>query len=630
MPDKSADPSAPAIILEYDVVTDGSLFVEGHYERIKILSQEGRRYANVEIPYYARVGKVAGIRARVTSPDGVSTEFNGTIYDNESIRTKKYQIRTKSFALPNVQVGSIIEYAYQLSDYHYLPMYFIDPAKYILHGTYSASAADWTVQQDLFVRHASFSLIPSRYGMHMTTYLHGVPRDALQRNPKTNVIQLEMNDVPAFQAEEYSGPQGNLRMCADLFYTMGPTDPYQIFWVSLAKREGKALEELTAKTKIVEREAASLLQPGDTPEATLRRIYARVQKIRNLSYETDKTKQERKEENIKENKSAEDVLNHGYGYYPELNYTFVALARAAGFQAQLVRIATRDQFLFTPQRFDANQLTADIVQVRLPASVLYLDPGTVFCPFGFLPWSETGVQGIRLDPADGALLEAPTPAVSGTSTRRLANLKLDEEGNLLGEVTLTMDGQLALAARIDALELDDPQRQKYLEDLLAPSLPPGAAIKTISTDGWKEENAPLEGKFEISVPNFATIAGKRMIFPLGIVRSNIAAKFTSTTRTNPVYFDNAFEFSDEVYLELPANYTVESLPPPQTARSSTNEYMLRGELMGKMLHFERTLKQSQYLFGPQQYFMLRTFYGAARTGDEQQITLKPAPPPAAP
>jgi Domain of Unknown Function with PDB structure (DUF3857)/Transglutaminase-like superfamily len=622
LPDPAADPAAPAIILDYQIFTDNTYFTETHYERIKILREEGKRYANVEIQYYEVFQKVEEIRARVTSPEGRSTEFSGTVYDREVLKMKKYRVGVKSFALPDVQVGSIIEYSYRIHSPLGMPMYFIRPDNYKLEGTYAFPLSEWTVQQNLFMRHAKFILVPSHFATHLSTYLHEISRDALQRNPKDGSIQLELNNVPAFQHEDFSGPEENLKMRADLFYTLGKTEPFQLFWESLAKREAKGLELFAGKSKSVEREAASLATSDDSSEAKLRKIYARVQQIRNLSFETPKSKKERKQETLKENKSVEDVLSHGYGYYWEINYAFVALARAAGFQAYPVRIASRDRSLFTPQRFDSNQLTSDIVEVQLGLTKLYLDPATMYCPFGLLPWAETGATGIRLDPVQGTLMSTPPPQRGDTVTRRQADLKLDADGNLQGKLALTFQGQEALARRIGAIEQDESERRKDLEEYVQRSLPQGATAKLISVEGWQATNSSLKAEFELLTPNFATRAGQRLVVPLGTFHSVAGTSLSSATRVNPIYFDYPYESYDEITLELPTGFTIESLPAPQSIDREAGHYEIGGELRGTTLHLRRSFRLFGYTFPPTAYPSLKSYLDSVRSGDEQPATLK--------
>ena len=71
-------PGAPAIILYRQVDRDDS----GHspheinYVRTKILTEEGRKYANVEIPFIKAAGNdVINIKGRTIHPDGLVTDF---------------------------------------------------------------------------------------------------------------------------------------------------------------------------------------------------------------------------------------------------------------------------------------------------------------------------------------------------------------------------------------------------------------------------------------------------------------------------------------------------------------------------------------------------------------------------
>src|SRR4051794_31049201 len=67
-----AEPKAPgaaAIYLYRQVDRDDTDSVESYYVRLKILTEEGRNYANVEIPFVKGVESVRGISARTIRPD---------------------------------------------------------------------------------------------------------------------------------------------------------------------------------------------------------------------------------------------------------------------------------------------------------------------------------------------------------------------------------------------------------------------------------------------------------------------------------------------------------------------------------------------------------------------------------
>src|SRR6516225_1903113 len=121
-------PGAPAIILEHEVYRDDfgrqshggaqinyntSTRYEDDYFRIKILTEEGRKYGDIEIPLLAFYRDVTDLKARTIHPDGTVEEFHGQIFQKTLAKEHGYvSLQAKTFTIPNVQVGSIIEYYY--------------------------------------------------------------------------------------------------------------------------------------------------------------------------------------------------------------------------------------------------------------------------------------------------------------------------------------------------------------------------------------------------------------------------------------------------------------------------------------------------------------------------------------
>ncbi len=107
------DKGAGAIILFKEDVVDHNNRFQGVYKRIKILNESGRKHADVEIPYLKGRIKIVDLRARTVSPDGKASEFQGKIFEKDIVTSRGVKIRAKTFTLPNVQPGSIIEYRYR-------------------------------------------------------------------------------------------------------------------------------------------------------------------------------------------------------------------------------------------------------------------------------------------------------------------------------------------------------------------------------------------------------------------------------------------------------------------------------------------------------------------------------------
>jgi len=105
-------PGAPAIYLYRQVDRDDQENTEHTYARIKILTDEGRKYSNVEIPFLKGSGDIKGIQARTIRPDGGIANFDGKVYEKMIVEAKGVKFLAKTFTLADVQPGSIIEYRY--------------------------------------------------------------------------------------------------------------------------------------------------------------------------------------------------------------------------------------------------------------------------------------------------------------------------------------------------------------------------------------------------------------------------------------------------------------------------------------------------------------------------------------
>src|ERR1051326_216955 len=115
----TADPAHPAdaIILYHEETADDMTRHRYVYKRVKILTEKGKDRANVEIPYDATFAGVTDIRARAIAPDGTITPFSGKTFNSTIVKAHHVKYLAKTFTLPNVQAGSIIEWKYRSEEH---------------------------------------------------------------------------------------------------------------------------------------------------------------------------------------------------------------------------------------------------------------------------------------------------------------------------------------------------------------------------------------------------------------------------------------------------------------------------------------------------------------------------------
>lgn len=619
--DNSASPGAAAMILYRELYIDDTKSFETNYSRIKIFKEEGKKYADVEIPYVEKKTQVEDIRARTVHPDGTAVDFQGQTFDKVVFKAKKLKVQVKAFTVPGVQAGDIIEYSYKLRMHWDVPDVLKNPQNYIITGVKSFPTAHWTVQHELFTRRARFSIRPLPKANLQSSW-RGLPKDVAPRRQPDGTIQLEVENIPAFQEEEYMPPEVVLKSRVDLYYIVGFASTPEGFWGQQGRQQAEGIEKFIGDHKSMGRAVREIVAPNDSPETKLRKIYARVQQIRYLSYEHARSEQELKQEGLKENKSVEDAWNRGYASANQINLLFVALARAAGFEASVALVTSRDRSFFEREVLNPQQLNAMVVVVRLGSEELYLDPATRYCPFKMLPWQESQAQGIRLGKDWGTLVTTPGSTSAEAVLERKAELQLDADGNLEGKLKVTFSGQEALSRRLEAHEEDEAGRRRQLEEEAKGWLPAEATLKLESVSGWEGSEAPLIAEFTIQASKFATRAGRRLLLPVAAFQLTRKHGFQTASRVHSVYFHYPYQRVDDLTLKLPPGYEVESLPAPGKHVTAFGRYESSCENQAGTLRLTRRLIVDGVFFRVQYYAALRDFFERVRASDEEQAVLR--------
>jgi Domain of Unknown Function with PDB structure (DUF3857) len=606
-------PGAPAIILYRQVDRDDNSLTshEDDYVRIKILTEEGRKHADVEIPFVKGRQNIVNVRARTIRPDGSIANFDGKVFEKYLIKGRGIKYLAKTFTLPDVQVGGIIEYYFT-----------VDFAEYMLFDS------NWILNDELFTKRAQFSLKPYR-GTYDAFSLrwswNTLP--AGSTSPKEGpdkIVRMEAHDIPAFQTEDYMPPADEMRSRVDFIYEEGLAAKDEAsFWKNFGKKKNGQLESFIGKRKAMEQAISQIVSPSDSQDVKLRKIYDRVQQIRNTSYELQKTEQEQKRDKEKPAENVEDILKRGYGDGQQLTWLFLGLVRAAGFEAYGCWVSGREQYFFSPVTMQSAKLNANVVLVKLNGKDLYFDPGAAFTPFGLLTWSETGVPGLRLDKDGGAWIRTTLPQASESRIERAGDLKLSETGDLEGKLRVTYVGLDAMYHRVEERNADEVARKKFLEDLVKSQIAAAADVELTNKPDWTSTETPLVAEFDVKIPGWASNAGRRVMIPAAIFTASEKGLFDHANRVHPIYFEFPNEKVDDVTVELPLGWRVDSVPPAKDQNGHVILYNLKVEKSPSGVRLTRKLTVDFLLLEQKYYPALRSFFQAVRTGDGEQIMLQP-------
>jgi len=601
-------PGAPAIYLYRQVdrkETGRTTHTEFNYARIKILTDEGRKYANVEIPYPKHVTGISNIRGRTIHPDGSIANFDGKVFDSTIVKSKTEKYLAKTFTLPDVQVGSIIEYHFN-----------IDMEDYWLFDSH------WIVAEDLFTKKAVFSLNPYERWAVRWDWPAGLPAgtDPPKQGPD-RIIRMTSADVPAFQKEDHMPPEHELRYRVDFVYNEeGFEENADRFWKKYGKKQYEQTEKFMDKRKAMEQAVSQIISPADSVDTKLRKIYARCQQVINVHYV--RSDERVKYEKVKSN-NVEEIWKSGVGSGNDINLLFVALARAAGFEAYYVKLSGRSEYFFNQKRMNVQELDAGAALVKSGGQEVYLDPATKFAPYGLLPWEETGVAGLRLDKEGGTWVNTIVPESSTCKVVRKADLTLNDEGGLEGKVTVTDTGLEALRLRLSERFADDTRRKEVLENRLKDIIPVNAEVELKNKPDWDGSDDKFVAEYEVKIPGWATSAGKRALVPLGLFSGAQKHTFEHADRTYPIYFSFMFQTEDQTRIILPRGWKIGILPKETHLDAKAAEYLIHAEGKDNALEVTRTLRNDLLLLEKSYYPSLRGFYQQVRSGDEAQAVLLP-------
>lgn len=604
-------PGAPAVILYRQVDRDDGSGHEDQYVRIKILTDEGRSYADIEIPFVKEMTDISDLHARSIAPDGTITNYDNKPIEKTIVKAKGVRYLAKVMTLANVQKGSIVEYYCRID----------------FRNEYALYDSHWILSEELFTKEARFSLksYNPEYGkitLHWSW--RGLPAGTTPpAQGSDKIIRLTAHNIPAFKTEDYMPPENELKSRVDFTYSSADLQQDKDkFWTQIGKFRYEYVNGFLGKRGALQSAVAQIVSPNDDQEVKLQKLYAKVQELRNTSYEYDQTKQEQKRENQKPDKNVEDVWKHGGGSGFDLTWLFVALARDAGFESYPVYVSDRENYFFDPNQMDWRRLDANVALVKLNGKDQYFDPGAKFAPFGVLPWFESGVMGLRLDKDGGTWIKTPVTPATESQIIRKAELKASAEGDVEGKLTLTYTGLEAMTKRVQQRLEDDQQRKKYLEELVKSYVSAGADVELVNHPDWKSSSPELTAEFTVKIPGWLTPAGKRVLLPVGLFSASEKGVFDHAERVYPIYYEFPFQKVDDLTLKLPDGLSVANLPPAKKREGGAASYVLAVENKDNVLHISRTLRVDVLILGADQYPALRGFYQFVRTGDDTQVILQ--------
>jgi hypothetical protein len=626
----TADPKAPgaaAVYLDIEEIADDPVHFQSYYVRIKVLTEKGKELATQEIPYRKGGFKITDIKGRTIHPDGTVIPLTVKPEDLLVAKNGEMQVQRKVFTLPSVEVGSILEYRYEL---HYEDNMYSSPT--------------WEVQQPYFVHKAHYEFTPFKAFLpgsrnQTSMYLvdeHGNPANNLlwwvnlpagikvEQAPATGKFSVDVTDVPAAPDEEWMPPIGSLLYKVRFYYKAAANA--QAYWESEGKYWSKDVDRFAEPSKNMKAAVAGLIGPGDSDLDKAKKLYAAVQALDNTDYSRKKSESELKQLKLKVAKHAEDTWAQKSGSSEDIAMLYLAMLRAAGFTAYAIKLVDRDRGIFDPSYMNLDQLDTTLVAFEAGGKQILVDPGEKMCPFGTLNWRHSNARGIGQS-AQGISISTTAPQqYADNETTRTGDFMLDAHGGITGNISIVMKGQEALRWRQAALRNDDAEVKKQFDRELEEKAPDGVEAHVDHFLGMDQPDSILMAVVKVS-GSLGRATAKRLMLPGLFFETRGHVPFVNEEkRLEPVDMHYADRVIDQITYHLPAGMTVEGAPQGVKISWQGHAVMIvQTKTDPDKIIIADSLASAFTQAKPEEYQDLRAFYQKVAATDQEELVLTAAP-----
>lgn len=616
------EPNADAEAIFWEVRVDDSS-ADGlalkHYVRVKIFTERGREEFSKKDLSFIRGTKIKDVEARVTKPDA-SIVFlkKEDVLEREIIKANGFKVKAKSFALPGLEIGSIVEYRYREV---------IDNAEANMRLIF---------QREIPIQNISYYVKPfsGERGMYYQPFNVGNTKFEKDKN---GFHRATMVNVPAFREEPYMLPEDEVRSWIYIYYAISVDKNPEEYWKRISKLLYENSKNTLKANDEVKRVTADMTAGAADDNEKLRRIYNYTkQQIKNLTYSSNVTDEEWKK--VRDNKSAADILNLKMGSSGDIDTLFGAMTRAAGFDSRIAFSGNRNELFFDPKVANFSlMLNSSSIAVKVGNDWQFFSPASHFTPYGMMSWFEEDQMALITDSKELIWKQIPLSQADKSLGKRTGKFKLLEDGTLEGEGKMEFTGHWA-GYHKNINRGDSPtEQEKTLKDLLKRTISGNVEIEKFTIENVADPDKPFIYTFKIRSPNYASRTGRRIFLQPNVYENQAKPRFTSSTRKYDVYITYPWMEQEDLTIELPKGFELEKADSPSPLKDqqgiASHETKMGVTTDGRMLTYKRTFSfgnGGMIRFPVGSYPAVKAYFEAFNKADVHQLTLRQAATAAAP
>ena len=438
-----ADSAGAVVLLDEMAIDDSAGFrreVRRHV-RAKILRNEGRDLADVEIPMFAKGDRLIDFWGRTLLPDGrvLEVSLENVVYQRIAKQGRWYRFRYARVALPGVIPGTVIDFGYTLREDHFSFLERVDLQQ------------RWPMRS-LRLRWRPWS------GDFATAYRlwnAQAVNPAIAQEGRT--IRLTVQDVPGFETEPFMPPVPQVRPSVALYYLSNAPTPRAYWGFRAAEEQGRMTDFFEDDASLREVVGGWNLPSTMPVEKKLEHAFGWIgDHVRNVDLTGSAEVRADVAATEGKDRAARHVLAEREGDSWEIAALFAGFAKVLGAQAVPVLAPDRtwqiwDVEVAAPFRFDEV-----LLGVKSGEKLTLCAPGRGLA-YGDVPWWTTGVPA----PSPSGVVQAPAPSPRQSLQDVSGTLTFPESGVATLEWTRRLTGQQALDARQAARQ----EKQEGLDTL---------------------------------------------------------------------------------------------------------------------------------------------------------------------
>ncbi len=527
-----------------------------------IAKEEALWAAEVSVSFDPNRERVKVLHARCLHPDGavhnlqpeqikISKGTSGSVYFN--------QYQELSFTIPEVAVGTIIDYCYETEEYN--PF---DPN--LFQGRNYFQWSDPVGESILRVS------IPSGKELHYAAY--NCPPE-LGKPEKVNAVDSiiytwKMTDLAPVIPEPSMPPYRDV--VPSVYYSLHKDFTY------VHNKLKPMFEKRFQLTDSVKKKVEELIEGAKDLNEKIARLYLFCQKeIRYISIKG----------NLASNQvghPAEDTLKNRYGDCTDKGMLLATMLKHIGVEAYPVGVRTNDsgRAVRDISIFDDNHC---ITEVHLDGRIFYLD--STATDYRYPYFRSDDHDTIADNTMLGTRNQVPLPPPEDNAIHIIRKIQLAADGTTRIDFESTQNGTSEASFRESARNLKPEEYEKEIRESVA-ALTADYVLEIATHSDPLDFDNQFKARSAYTLNRFATKSGRYMIFSVPYFELSFSEVSLEKRRYDIQYSTSRLR-TDSVEIKLPSNFSVKYLPPALRVQSQYVEFEIIYDQQGDTINITRKL-----------------------------------------